>query len=489
MAEKRAGISISAKAFLASFLILFALMIGAGILTRLIPSGRFERLGTGSEAAIAPDSYHVVSHPDYPVWRWFTAPFEVFASPDAAMAITIIAFIAIVGGAFAVLQKAGILAAAIEALKRRFGTKKYLLLALVTLFFMLIGSLMGIFEETIPLVPVAIALSISLGWDLLVGLGMSILAVNFGFSAAITNPFTIGVAQRLAGLPVFSGAAYRILCFALIYGLYLLWLISMAKRAERRGPSLVSSGGFEALDSAASTPNAGAEASALGVDALDSKRVGKGVAFFGFSGLALLAVVMLVSLTKALSDYSMPITALLFLIAGIGSGLVAGLRPRKALKAFGEGVVGFLPGVVLILMALAVKRIIVQGEIIDTILNEAKLAMAGSGPFGAAALIYLVTLVVEFFVNSATAKAFLLMPILAPLSDLSGLSRQSAVQAYVFGDGFSNMVYPTNAVLLIALGIAGISWPMWFKKTWRLQLGTFALTMGLLLLSVAIGYR
>lgn len=478
MAEKKAGVSISAKAFLAGFLILFALMMGAGVLTRVIPSGAFDRQGLGSGATIAADSYHPLPHPRYPVWRWFTAPFEVFASEDAPIAITIIAFIAIVGGSFAVLQKAGILAGAIETLKAKFGDRRYLLLAVVTLFFMLIGSLMGIFEEVIPLVPVAIALSISLGWDLLVGLGMSILAVNFGFSAAVTNPFTIGVAQRLAGVPVFSGSLFRIGVFAVIYALYVLWLLSAARRAERKGalPALAATSAV-----ASSADGAGASGASL-----DPAKVRKGVAFFGLSAIVLLAVVMTVSLTGSLSDYSMPITALLFLVAGCGSGLVAGLKGRPALKAFGEGILSFLPGVALILMALGVKRIIVQGQIIDTILESARVAMSGSGPYGAAALIYLVTLVVEFFVNSATAKAFLLMPILAPLADLSHLSRQAAVQAYVFGDGFSNMVYPTNAVLLISLGIAGISWPTWFRKTALLQAGTFVVTMALLMLFVAL---
>jgi uncharacterized ion transporter superfamily protein YfcC len=167
---------------------------------------------------IDPGSFRLTASPDYPVWRWYTAPIEVFGSEDATIAIVIIAFIAIVGGSFAVLQKAGILEASIEALKTRFGSHKYVLLALVTLFFMLLGSFMGIFEETIPLVPVAIALALSLGWNVIVGLGMSVLAVNFGFSAAITNPFTIGVAQRLAGVPVFSGAAFRLLVFSMTYG-------------------------------------------------------------------------------------------------------------------------------------------------------------------------------------------------------------------------------------------------------------------------------
>jgi uncharacterized ion transporter superfamily protein YfcC len=125
----------------------------------------------------------------------------------------------------------------------------------------------------------------------------------------------------------------------------------------------------------------------------------------------------------------------------------------------------------------------------DTILHAAAGFIGGSSSYGAAALIYIFVLGMNFFIGSATAKAFLLMPILAPLADLAGISRQVAVQAFAFGDGFSNMIYPTNAVLLIALGVAGLSWPAWFKRTWALQAATLVLTMGLLMLAVSIGYH
>lgn len=482
MAEKRAGVSIGARAFLASFLILLGLMAGAGLLTRVLPAGAFDRVAGASGAVIDPASYRVLPRPDYPVWRWFLAPVEVLGSEDALLVLVIVAFIAVVGGSFAVLQKAGILEAAVESLARRAGGRKYRLLALVTLFFMLIGSLMGIFEEVIPLVPVAIALAASLGWDLMIGLGMSILATGFGFSAAIANPFSIGTAQRLAGLPVFSGAAFRVLVFAIVYGLYAAWLVGAAKRCERRAA------GVAGAAPAANVPASGGfgQGAASG---LDPARVARGVRFFAGAAVLLLAAVVAISVTRTLSDYSMPITALLFLVAGSGSGLVAGLRPGKALKAFLEGIVGILPGIVLILMAVSVKRIIVTGGIMDTILESARRAVAGSSGYGAAALIYLFTLAMNFFIGSAAAKAFLLIPILAPLGDLAGVSRQVVVQAFAFGDGFSNMLYPTNAVLLISLGIAGLSWPAWFRRTWRLQALTLAATMGLLMLAVAIGYR
>ncbi len=481
MSGENPGIRISKKAFLTSFFVLLGLMIAAGLLTVAIPSGRYDRIEGEFGPEPVPGSYMVVEKPDYPVWRWFTAPVEVLGSEDGLQAIVIIAFIMIVGGAFAVLQAAGVLKAAIGSMARRFASQKYLLLALVSLFFMSIGSFMGIFEEVIPMVPVAIALSVSLGWDVMTGLGMSILATGFGFSAAVANPFSIGTAQRLACLPLFSGSLFRILVFVVVYALFLFWLYRTARRAERNAPGgAIIEGRVQASDSDAGP----GEVSAAPLAA----HPGRGAVFFGVSMVVLIAVVMTVSLTGTFAEYSMPIIAVLFLIAGFGSGLAAGLQFKRCLSAFGSGVVSILPGVVLILMAMGVKHIIVSGMVMDSILAAAARTVAGSSGYAAAALVYLFTLIMNFFIGSATAKAFLLMPILVPLADLTGLTRQIVVQAFAFGDGFSNMLYPTNAVLLISLGIAGISWPTWFKRTWPLQVATLIVTMGLLMLAVATGY-
>lgn len=475
MEERQAGIRISQKAFMTSFFVLLALMVGAGLLAANLPSGSYDRAQGAFGLQVIPGTYHAVDKPNYPFWRWFTAPVEVLASEDGLQAIVIIAFIMIVGGAFAILDKASVLKEAVALIAKRFASRRYLLLAAITFFFMGIGALLGIFEETIPLVPVAIALAQSFGWDIFVGLGMSILATGFGFSAAIANPFSIGTAQRLSGIPLFSGAGFRVAVFLCVFILFYAWLAAMAKRSENRGAAL-----------RVASPEAVAQARDSAPKG--SPHPARGAAFFGVSILALVAVILAVSLTRVLADYSMPIIALIFLVAGFGSGLVAGMSPKDCLKAFGSGVAGILPGVVLILMAMAVKHIIVSGGIMDTILAGASAVIGGASGYGAAALIYLFTLGMNFFIGSATAKAFLLMPLLTPLADLAGISRQVAVQAFAFGDGFSNMIYPTNAVLLIALGVAGVSWPAWFKRTWILQLGVLALTMGLLMAAVAIGY-
>ena len=475
MEERQAGIRISKKAFFTSFLVLLALMIGAGILAAKLPSGRYERAQGAFGLQVVPGTYRAADKPNYPFWRWFTAPAEVLASEDGLQAIVIIAFIMIVGGAFAILDKASVLKEAVALIAKRFASRRYLLLAAVTFFFMGIGSLLGIFEETIPLVPVAIALAQSFGWDVFVGLGMSVLATGFGFSAAVANPFSIGTAQRLAGIPLFSGAGFRVAVFLCVFALFFAWLAAVARRSEKRGAAL-------RTDSTEASEGAGT------AERKGSPNPDRGAAFFGISVVGLIAVILAVSLTRVLADYSMPIIALIFLVAGFGSGLVAGMPPKECLKAFGSGVAGILPGVVLILMAMAVKHIIVSGGIMDTILAGASTVIGGASGYGAAALIYLFTLGMNFFIGSATAKAFLLMPLLTPLADLAGISRQVAVQAFAFGDGFSNMIYPTNAVLLIALGVAGVSWPAWFRKTWVLQLAVLALTMALLMAAVAIGY-
>ncbi|HOX14262.1 MAG TPA: hypothetical protein PLB56_15260, partial [Spirochaetales bacterium] len=228
------NVSIGAKAFVVSALILAGLMVAAGILTRVVPAGTYERIEGPSGPTLVPGSYRVTERPDYPAWRWLTAPAEVLGSPDALTALVIIAFIAVAGGSFAGLNEARVLEAAVAVLARRYRTRRFRLLAAVSLFGMLLGSLMGVFEESVLLVPVAAALAASFGWDVLTGLGMSVLAVGFGFSAAVSNPFSIGTAQRLAGIPMFSGAPFRILVLAACYGLYVLFLTRHARRVERR---------------------------------------------------------------------------------------------------------------------------------------------------------------------------------------------------------------------------------------------------------------
>jgi uncharacterized ion transporter superfamily protein YfcC len=202
------------------------------------------------------------------------------------------------------------------------------------------------------------------------------------------------------------------------------------------------------------------------------------------------AVVFIVTITRfpSVAFVAFPAVGLFFLVAGAGAGLFAGLGTRGVMRAFLQGVRGVAPAIVLILMAMSVKHIIVSGGIMDTILRAASGAIVGTSRYVAAFLVYLATLVLEFFIGSASAKAFLMMPILSPLADLVGITRQTTVLAFDIGDGFANMFYPSNALLLIALGLTVVGYPKWIRWTLPIQGIMFLVSMGFLALAVAVGY-
>ncbi|MCX7025341.1 MAG: hypothetical protein NT080_12100 [Spirochaetes bacterium] len=479
--EKKSGAQISKKAFLQAVAIIFVLMMVAGVLTRLIPAGEYARVEVEGRAVIDPASFKPTAPPDFPVWRWFVAPVEVLFTPDGlSKVIPIIVFILLVGTAFGVMEKSGILQAVISRIVKVFGKRKYTLLVVIAFFFMALGSFFGIFEEVIPLVPLMIGLAYYLGWDSLTGLGMSILATNVGFSTAVFNPFTIGIAQNLAGLPLYSGAIPRVLLFVPVYTILAAFLVLHARKVERK-PEVSSVFGEDQLEKV--------KYGDFQVDTtLDTDpKMRRAAIFLGaFFGLILLVLVSM-PLVPVLRDIALPLTGLLFVIGGIGAGLMSGAG-KDAWKAAWDGFLGIAPAIPLLMMAASVKHIIASGGILDTILHWANGAFSGTSPFAASLMIYGLTLVLEIFITSGSAKAFLLIPIIMPLADLVGVTRQIAVSAYTFGDGFSNMAYPTNAALLITLSLTVISYPKWLKWVVGLWFWIILATVIFLGIAVALNY-
>jgi len=276
---------------------------------------------------------------------------------------------------------------------------------------------------------------------------------------------------------MFSGIWMRILTFVLIYGLLLAFLIPYAKRIERDpkksmiyDPAMIDRWG------------------SLRMDYVQGRK--KDLALIWFAAVLGAGIVLILSssVVPLLQDIIMPLIALIFLLAGTISSLVSGMGVRAYLKSFGKGMVNILPAVLLILMANSIRYTMVESKILDTILYQAVQLTQNANSGVVVLLIYALALVMELFISSGSAKAFLLMPLIAPIADLSGISRQISVLAYAFGDGFSNVFYPTNPVLLISLGIVGISYGKWFKWSAKIQLAVLALTSGLLLFANAIGY-
>ncbi len=470
-------IRIGKRAFVLAAAILFGLMIVSGVLTRTVSAGSYQRVEVDGRVQVVPNSFAHLPQPDYPVWRWFTAPVEVLYAPGSITVITIILFLVIVGGSFTVLERGDILGAFLRRVAAKMHHRRFLLMATLQAFFLLSAAILGIFEAMVPLIVFVVPLAHILKWDSLTGLGMSLLPLAFGFSAAVTNPFTIGVAQTIAELPLFSGAWLRIIFMIVVFGLVHVTVRRYAMRIERN-PKRSPVWEEDAVVRAA------VEVHEEGF----TTKQRRGLTWFGANmGVAIVFIVTTAQL-PALALYAFPLMAILFLSGGIGAGRLSGMSWRAIVKTFLGGVANMLPGVLLIMMSMSVKHIVDNGGITDTILHSVASSIAGRSPIAAGFLIYLATLAMNFFIGSASAKAFLMMPILTPLADLVGITRQTAVLAFGFGDGFSNMVYPTNALLLIGLSFTSVSWVKWIRWTLPLQLTILGITSITLVVAIWIGY-
>lgn len=470
------ALKISKKTFISSVAILLLLMIIAGILALTLPQGSYERaLSDGREVVVA-DSYTAITDGDrLPFYRIFTAPFEVLASDDAVTIIGIIIFIVLISGSIGLLNQSGIMSYAMERVVEKNRAHRYRLLLLITFIFMFFGAFVGVFEESATLVPFAVALALAMGWDSLVGLGMSVLAAGFGFATAVSNPFTLSIAQQMAGLPIYSGFLFHVLCFVCVYIVLALFLYRYAKKIDAN-PSCSLTYGIKRTSKTQKSSYSQEREQGL-------KR---GLKVFIVAIILVVVVVVSGVLIPAIGSNAL---ILMILPLTIGSIVAAKLSRYSShiARDFLKGILGMLPAVLLILMASSIKLIVSNGQILDTILYYASEAAKNAGSVACIPVIYIFVLILNFFISSGSAKAFLVMPIITPLADLVGITRQTAVQAYCFGDGFSNVIYPTNPVLLICLGLTVVSYGKWFRWTWKLQLLILGLTTAFLYIAYGIG--
>lgn len=467
------GFGISVRSFVTALVMLFGLMVLTYVLTFFIPGGEFQRVYADGKEQVLPGTFAFVQG-HLPFWKWLLSPVLVLGADGGTTMIAIIVFLLVIGGIFHCMDKSGMMYYMLLAISHRYEKKKYQMLMVIVLFFMCMGSFVGSFEESVPLVPIVVGLAVSMGWDALVGLGMSLLAIGCGFATGICNPFTVGVAQQLAGLPMFSGAALRILSFAVIYLCLTAFLIRYAKKVEAHpeksalyGKEISNAYGNVMQDKFVSDPD----------KAKGLKRfcviLGSGIVLIFASGFL-----------PFLQGVIMPLIAVLFLAAGLSAVRACRMSWGQIGRYFKDGAVSLLPAILLILMAGSVKYTLTEAKILDTILYEAS-GFIEKMPGGTAVLLlYAFVLLMNFFIASGSAKAFLMMPLITPITDFCQVSRQLGVLAFAFGDGFSNVFYFTNPVLLIALGLVGVGYGTWAKWSAKIQIVILAVT-SLILLAAA----
>ena len=471
---KKAFSTINTNAFVTVVVILTVILFLCGSLSYFVPQGSFERDANGE---IIMGSYTRQEVSGIAFWRVLTAPVRVFATSDAVTIIMISVFLLVMSGIFNVLEKTGGIKSFITYLMARMQGKNSIVVCITVLVFMLFGSLFGMFEELVTLLPLIIVFMLSMGMDTMTGLGTCLMAACFGFSAAITNPFSVGIASQYAGVHVSSGLWLRLVFFGLIYvsvcGFLLLHL-----RKLRRDPALSPTYASD-MERKASLE---LEAQELTGEQTRAFRIYG--AFFLIQGVILVAVASI----RAISGYAIPILAGSFLIFGITAGLLVSRDGKGVAESFFRGALAMAPAVLMIALASSVKLVMEESGIIDTIMHAVLSRLEGMSKFVALLMIYGLILFLQLFIGSATAKIVLIMPIIVPIAKALGISPNLVILTYCMADGFSDVIMPTNPVLLIGLSMANVSYVQWVKWTWKMQLGIFLLSLLILLLGVGIGY-
>jgi uncharacterized ion transporter superfamily protein YfcC len=519
----------SSRKFPHTWLIIFTLIVFSAVLTWFIPGGQYVEVVTSEGTQM---QYQRIDS-NAQTWEVFSAFFKGFTKQSG-----IIIFILMIGGAFWIMNHSKAIDVGIFSFLRRTRRLERLkfikklgvdniIMSMIMLVFALFGAVFGMSEETIAFVIILVPLAISMGYDSIVGLCLVYVAAHVGFAGAILNPFTIGIAQSLSGVPLFSGFEYRIICFLVLVTITIIWVLIYAHRIKRNPKRSVMYEEDEYWRKReAVNPN----------EIQYTKTTGSWVSYLIIQILLVIFAIIHPDTTLTIGDPlepeslrlhlpAIPILAvlfaltsipllrksyhffilnillftILFLIVGVmgyqwyimeiatlffAMGLAAGIAMNKSgnaiTKLFIEGAADILPAAMVVGLAGGIIVILEDGKIIATILYKMASIMENTGQVASVGAMYMIQAVINIVIPSGSAKAALTMPIMAPFSDLIGLSRQATIVAFQFGDGFTNMITPTSGVLIGALGIARIPFHKWFR--WIAPFVIILLIMGFLLL-------
>ena len=437
-----------------TYVLLFSLMLIAAVGTWFIPAGSYSRVIQDGRELIDPDSFQAAEG------RPAGIPSVLMAFPKALAEVAdIVFYIFIIGGAFGVLNRTGAIQSGIHSLVRRLGGKRSLLLVILTLVFAIGGGSIGIAEETLVFLPALLLLARSLGYDSLVAGGIALVGANAGFASAFMNPFTVGVAQGIVGLPLFSGLQFRLILWAIMTSVTILFMARYAAKVRARPEiSLM----YE-LDQKRTPIEEAAD---------QEKFTGR------HSAVLLVALLALVLLAIGALRWHWGIKELsgLFFGLAIVAGPVGRLSADETAKSFIRGAADLTYAGLVVGLARSILVILRDAQVMDT-LTHALAATIRHWPSSVSAIgMYIIQNLLHFFVPSGSGQAAVSMPILAPLGDLLGITRQTNVLAYQLGNGLTNVFIPTQGYFMAALGILGIPWSKWVR--WLLPL---------LLIWIAIG--
>jgi len=513
-----------------TFVIVFGFIIAAAILTWIVPGGEFERktvtINEQEREIIVEGSFQLTeSNPQ--TWQVFSALFDGFV--DKA---DIIVFIIIIGGAFWIMNESKAIDVGIQTFLlqvRKLDRIKFfrflgvdnIVITLVMLIFSIFGATFGMSEETIAFTIIFIPLAISMGYDSIVGVSLCFVAAGLGFAGALLNPFTIGIAQGLSGIPLFSGIEYRFFCWIVINVIGIGWILRYAARLRKSpknsivyeedeywrqrktvdlkemkyytplsawityGILSVAMILFSVLNPNITLSIGNSTYSGYYIPALtlifivtSFFALRKSIHFFILNLLAFTIIYLIVGV-MGFSWYIKEI-ATLFLVLGLASGIAMNSGANEIVRQFSAGMKDILTAAFVVGLAGGILVILEDGKVIDSLLYYMSKSMQEFGKIASVTVMYIIQTGINIVIPSGSAKAALTMPIMSQFSDLIGISRQATVMAFQFGDGFTNMITPTSPVLIGVLGIARIPYEKWVK--WIIPFMVILIITGWLLL-------
>ena len=485
------GLAIDKNTIKSILGVLLGVLVLVGVLTQVVPAGEFALDETG---AIIDGTYTPVEDYKIPIWKILASPVMAFTSDNAATGLAILAILILVGGTFLILDRINVLRYIMASIVKKFSHRRYLLIGVMVFAGMFMSSTAGILEESLTLVPIAVAVALAMGWDSFVGLGMSLVSIAFGFTAATFNPFNVITVQKLAGLEAFSGLWLRVVIFAVVFVSLTAYLIFYAKKIEKNPAKSIAYESDKLIREKYSMEKC--------MPVLDDSKVKKATKVFAvclcmvLAGIGASFVLSILgnnlgneTLSSIGGVASLGAMAVFFPLGGLLAGKTSGLKGKSLWKTFGEGVMTILPALPLIIFVLAISYILDEGKIMHTLLYFINNLMSGISPFAAILLMFGFIALLEFFVGSGTAKAFLIVPLISMLCDLLGVTRQSMVITFCMADGFTNLLYPTSGIMILAIGMVGVSYKKWLKWSWKLFVLEGIIAVGFMMLAVAINYR
>lgn len=450
-----------------TLVLLFSMMVLAYIATWFLPAGLFDTtVNDHGREVVVPGTYHVLEEqPELPVWTIFTAIPRALGEAQG-----IIFFLFLIGGSLAVIRSSGAIDAFLGKLLNRFAHRPALLIFMGMFAFMAGSSTIGMAEEYIPLVAILITLCVALRMDTVAAVGIMVVGYGIGYGTAVINPFTVLVAQGVAELPPTSGWWYRLALFAPFFaiGFHHVWKYARMVRANPEN-SLV----HDVPE--AQPPGAGE------YPPLTGRRM----------AILLVTLVALVIIVWGIAKYEWYFVELgaIFVALALVATFIAGQTLDHAAKTFIEGASELVGTALLIGFARSIELILTDAQVLHTIVNAMATPLTHVGAELSAVGMLVIQSILNFFIPSGSGQAYVTMPLMAPISDIVGVSRQVAVLAYQMGDGFMNMIVPTNAVLMGILGMCGIPYDRWFRFIWPLILKVTAAGAAALVIAVLIGYQ